>query len=163
VAPGGSTLYLSAGGAVVEKFTGSDASIRWTYYLVSAGGLVGMYVENVDAMVAARYFHKDHLGSIAVITSEAGAVLERLSVARPRVGTAEPGERVQAQLGSAKTGKRRYADGSDDPAGAITSQTSRGFTGHEELADAVRCRNNVEQTATVRKNDWLGDEDSNLD
>ena len=26
-----------------------------------------------------------------------------------------------------------HADGSDDPSGAITSQTSRGFTGHEEL------------------------------
>ena len=30
-------------------------------------------------------------------------------------------------------GKRRNADGSDDPSGSITSQTSRGFTGHEEL------------------------------
>jgi RHS repeat-associated protein len=29
--------------------------------------------------------------------------------------------------------KRRNADGSDDPSGSITSQTSRGFTGHEEL------------------------------
>jgi len=30
-------------------------------------------------------------------------------------------------------GKRRHADGSDDPSGSIASQTSRGFTGHEEL------------------------------
>jgi hypothetical protein len=29
--------------------------------------------------------------------------------------------------------KRRYADGSDDPAGVITSQTNRGFTEHEQL------------------------------
>ena len=32
-------------------------------------------------------------------------------------------------------GKRRYPDGTDDPTGSITSQTTRGFTGHEELAD----------------------------
>jgi RHS repeat-associated protein len=30
-------------------------------------------------------------------------------------------------------GKRRNADGTDDPAGSIASQTNRGFTGHEEL------------------------------
>ena len=101
---------------MVEKFTGTDGSIRWTHYLVSAGGLVGMHVENSDETVLTRYFHKDHLGSIAVITSEAGAVLERLSFDA--------------------WGKRRYSDGADDPAGSIASQTSRGFTGHEEL-DAV--------------------------
>jgi RHS repeat-associated protein len=115
VAPGGTTLYLGSGGAMVEKFTGSGGEVRWTHYLVSAGGLVGMHIENSDETVATRYFHKDHLGSIAVITSEAGAVLERLSYDA--------------------WGKRRYPNGSDDPAGSITSQTSRGFTGHEELAD----------------------------
>ena len=30
-------------------------------------------------------------------------------------------------------GKRRNPDGSPDPAGAITSEASRGFTGHEQL------------------------------
>jgi RHS repeat-associated protein len=34
-------------------------------------------------------------------------------------------------------GKRRYPDGSDDTTGSITSQTTRGFTGHEELADVA--------------------------
>jgi RHS repeat-associated protein len=55
----------------------------------------------------------DHLGSVAVITDESGTVLERLSFDA--------------------WGKRRYSNGADDPAGAITSQTDRGFTGHEEL------------------------------
>ncbi len=110
VAPGGTTLYLGNGSAYAEKFTGSDGSVRWSNYLVAAGGLVGMHVENSDETVLTRYFHKDHLGSIAVITNESGTVLERLSYDA--------------------WGKRRYADGSDDPAGAITSQTNRGFTGH---------------------------------
>jgi len=73
----------------------------------------GMHVKNSDETVSTRYFHKDHLGSIAVITDESGAVLERLSYDA--------------------WGKRRHADGSDDPSGSITSQSSRGFTGHEEL------------------------------
>ncbi len=87
--------------------------MRWTNYLMAAGGVVGMHVENSDETVSTRYFHKDHLGSIAVITDESGAVVERLSYDA--------------------WGKRRNADGSDDPSGSITSQTSRGFTGHEEL------------------------------
>src|SRR5262249_44422488 len=33
-------------------------------------------------------------------------------------------------------GKRRFPTGADDPSGSITSQTTRGFTGQEELADA---------------------------
>jgi len=108
-APGGTTLYLGN----AEKFTGTSSAIRWTNYLTAAGGGVGMHVENGDETVSTRYFHKDHLGSIAVITDETGAVLERLSYDA--------------------WGRRRNADGSDDPSGSITSQTSRGFTGHEEL------------------------------
>ena len=72
-----------------------------------------MHVENSDETTSTRYFHKDHLGSISIITDEAGAVVERLSYDA--------------------WGKRRNADGTDDPAGSITSQTTRGFTGHEEL------------------------------
>ena len=87
--------------------------MRWTNYLMASGGAVGMHVENSDETVSTRYFHKDHLGSISVITDESGAVLERLSYDA--------------------WGKRRNADGSDDPSGSITSQASRGFTGHEEL------------------------------
>ena len=87
--------------------------MRWTNYLMAAGSLVGMHVENSDETTSTRYFHKDHLGSIAVITDEAGAVVERLSYDA--------------------WGKRRNADGTDDSAGSITSQTNRGFTGHEEL------------------------------
>ena len=59
------------------------------------------------------YFHTDHLGSIATITNANGAVVERLSY--------DP------------WGKRRNVDGTDDAAGALTSQAPRGFTGHEML------------------------------
>jgi uncharacterized protein RhaS with RHS repeats len=65
--------------------------------------------------IATRYFHTDNLGSIAVITDESGAVAERLSYDT--------------------WGKRRNPTGADDPSGHITSQTTRGFTGQEELDD----------------------------
>jgi RHS repeat-associated protein len=84
--------------------------------VAAGGGLVGMHVENVGGSTLTRYFHKDHLASVAVITDETGTVLERLSFDA--------------------WGKRRFPSGADDPSGSITSQTNRGFTGHEEL-DAV--------------------------
>ena len=63
-----------------------------------------------------RYFRTDHLGSISVITDHSGDVLERLSYDA--------------------WGKRRFANGADDPSGSITSQTTRGFTDQEELGVA---------------------------
>jgi RHS repeat-associated protein len=116
IAPGGTTVYLAdamGSGVLVEQFTGSGGSTQWNNYLFAGGQLVGMHVEMSDGTVNTRYFNKDHLGSIAVITDETGTVLERLSYDA--------------------WGKRRHADGTDDPTGSITSQTSRGFTGHEEL------------------------------
>ena len=111
---GATTLYLAGGGMLAEKMTGAGGSVQWTNYLVAAAGMIGMHVEHSDETVSTRYFHKDHLGSIAVITNESGAVVERDS--------------------HDAWGKRRFPNGDDDPAGAITSQTTRGFTGHEELA-----------------------------
>jgi RHS repeat-associated protein len=65
--------------------------------------------------VTLRYFHQDHLGSIAVITDQNGAVVERDAY--------DP------------WGKRRFwNNGADDPTGSIQSQTIRGFTGQEMLA-----------------------------
>jgi RHS repeat-associated protein len=55
----------------------------------------------------------DHLGSIAVVTDSAGTVSERDSYDA--------------------WGRRRNANGTDNSACAITSATTRGFTGHEML------------------------------
>jgi hypothetical protein len=57
----------------------------------------------------------DHLGSVAVLTGETGAVAER--------------DAYDAW------GKRRKLDGTDDTACALVSQTTRGFTGHEHIDD----------------------------
>jgi hypothetical protein len=77
--------------------------------------MLGVCVLGSDSSIVTRYFHTDNLGSIAVITDESGAVVERDSYDA--------------------WGKRRFPNGADDPAGSIESQTTRGFTGQEELAD----------------------------
>jgi RHS repeat-associated protein len=70
--------------------------------------------QTATATLSTRYFHTDHLGSVSVLTDETGTVVERLSYDA--------------------WGKRRFANGTDDPSGSITSQSTRGFTGEEELS-----------------------------
>jgi len=90
------------------------AGSRWNDYLAEGNVKVGVrFTDIAAATVTTRYYHTDHLGSVAVISNEAGAVVERLSYDA--------------------WGKRRFANGADDPAGSIESLTTRGFTGHEEL------------------------------
>jgi RHS repeat-associated protein len=110
----GNTLYINAFGVTAELFGAGTAAARWTEYLMVGNVRVGMRVTDIaTSTTSLRYFHTDHLGSVAVITNEAAVVVERLSYDA--------------------WGKRRYPNGADDPTGSITSQTSRGFTGHEEL------------------------------
>jgi RHS repeat-associated protein len=111
--PEGATYYLDAFGVHVEYFLAGTS--YWSNFLSVGGTMVGVYTQRSDQTTSTRYFHKDHLGSIAVITDETGAVVERLSYDA--------------------WGKRRFANGTDDPTGSIASQTTRGFTGEEFLAD----------------------------
>jgi RHS repeat-associated protein len=92
---------------------------RWTDYLSVGNAKVGMRVNQtsgVTTTLTTRYFHTDHLGSISVLTDENGLVVERLSYDA--------------------WGKRRNPNGTDDTTGSITSQTTRGFTGEEQLSAA---------------------------
>src|SRR5512145_1219055 len=111
--PSGTTLYLAGGGVFAERFAGTGGGVQWTNYLIVGGRLVGVFIQKADETTSTRYFHTDHLGSISVITDEAGMVEERLSFDA--------------------WGKRRHPDGSPDPAGAIQAESTRGFTGHEQL------------------------------
>ena len=110
--PGGTTFYYAAGR--YEKHVGASVT-QWNDYLYAGGEMVGVKFTRSDATEMTRWFVKDHLGSIAVITDETGAVSERLSYDA--------------------WGKRRYPNGADDPAGVLTAQTTRGFTGHEMIDD----------------------------
>ena len=105
----GTTLYFDGFGAHAEWIPSSG---KWNEYLTVGNVMVGVRFV-VNGTATTRYFHTDHLGSISVITDQSGNVLERLSYDA--------------------WGKRRFANGADDPSGSITSQTTRGFTNQEEL------------------------------
>jgi len=92
----------------------ANGVLKRRHYIAGAEGTVAVLTRQAGAADEVRYWHKDHLGSTQVVTSESGAVVERLEY--------EP------------FGKRRNADGSTDAAGTLVPQsTDRGFTGHEML------------------------------
>lgn len=70
VAPDGTTTYLTdpGSGLRVERFNAISGASRWNNYLYAAGGMVGVVYEHSALPIQTRYFHKDHLGSISVIT-----------------------------------------------------------------------------------------------
>jgi RHS repeat-associated protein len=113
VAPEGITYYFDAFGVHTELFVAGTS--RWYDFIGSGGSMLGVRVLDPSNTVTTRYFHTDNLGSIAVITDESGNLVERDSYDA--------------------WGKRRFPNGADDPSGSLTSQTTRGFTGQEELTD----------------------------
>jgi RHS repeat-associated protein len=100
-----------------HSFAGSGGLVRWTNYLYAGGEMVGIRIDISGGTVHTRYFHNDHLGSVAVITDETGAVAERLSYDT--------------------WGKRRFPNGADDPSASIISQATSGYTGHEMMSDVA--------------------------
>ncbi len=101
-----------ASGVLAEKVTGQH-TVKWNNYIFAEGEMIGVFVVQEEQSYDMHYFTKDHLGSTSVLTNEDGNVIERLSYDA--------------------WGKRRHANGADDPAGTVQSQTTRGFTGHEMI------------------------------
>ncbi|MBS1982826.1 MAG: hypothetical protein JST16_01535, partial [Bdellovibrionales bacterium] len=120
------TYYLNdpISGTMSEK-TVSGSTVTWHDYLVADGRMVGERFCTGAAPCSTgatwSFFVSDHLGSIAVVTDSAGTVTERLSYDA--------------------WGRRRNSNGTDNTSCNITSGTTRGFTGHEEM-DAI-CRINA--------------------
>ncbi len=129
------TTYLNdpASGAMSEKVVSGSAT-AWHDYVLADGHIIAEHTStsggggpvwgtaqwgnfnwssSAGAAPGWQYFVLDHLGSIAVVTDANGAVLER--------------DAYDAW------GKRRNLDGSDDTACSLTSDTTRGFTGHEHI------------------------------
>lgn len=104
---GGGALYLS--GVGISSEIQWDAS-GWAYvnYIVAGGEVVAQRVHHSSQGTKTLYFHKDQLGSVSTITNDAGFVIERLSYD--------------------SWGKPRHSNGTDDPAGALTSSARRGFS-----------------------------------
>ena len=118
----GSTWYLHGEGEQAlsyEKEVKDAGLVEHRHYLQAGGMVFAMFVTRTGTLAghtptAPRYFHHDHLGSIAAITDEGGQLVERLAY--------DP------------WGKRRQVDGASDPTDSLIGWTTeRGYTMHEHL------------------------------
>ena len=125
---GGSTWYLHGenNALLFEKELKANGITEQRHYLQAAGMTFALAVvrtgPGLDAGSAnpakrptqLSYFQQDHLGSIAAVTDQTGAVIERLAY--------DP------------WGKRRYPNGLADNADSVVGvNTERGYTLHEHL------------------------------
>lgn len=84
-----------------------------------------------------RYFHSDHLGSITVITDEAGAVVERMAYdawgkRRFSSGTCVPLALRNDEAPSGAKAREWFSSGTADPNDTIVGLTTdRGYTTHK--------------------------------
>jgi RHS repeat-associated protein len=114
------TTYLNdlLSGMFEEKLS-AGATTTWSDYLLVDGKLVGERsctgAAPCSTGASLQYFVTDHLGSVAVVTGAAGALIAR--------------ESFDAW------GRQRNANGTDDPPCALGSSapTTRGFTGQEDM------------------------------
>lgn len=109
------TVYV---GSLFEKVTKPSGVIEYKHSVMAGSGAVAIRTLRSNSANDTRYLHKDHLGSVDVITDEAGAVVTRLSFDA--------------------FGKRRNATGWSGALTAgtwtsIAAVTHRGFTFHEQL------------------------------
>ncbi len=118
----GTTWYLNgtdSQGLTYEKEVKDNGTIEHKHYVNAGGMSFALYVKregnlNGQPATTISYFHHDHLGSVAVITEEAGTVTERLAY--------DP------------WGKRRHVNGTPDALDALYGvHTDRGYTMHEHL------------------------------
>ena len=105
--------YFNALGAMSEKDT-LGIGTTWHDYIRVDGQIVAEHTL-FGSQNAMNYFTLDHLGSIAVAADASGAVTSRPSYDA--------------------WGRRRNADGTDDPTCSNPSFTDRGFTNQEMLDD----------------------------
>ena len=116
------TLYLGS----VEKVYHSNGSIQWKRFIAGIG-LITQTVDVAGAKLgeAQRYLIKDHLGSIKLITDEIGAVEQSNQF--------DPWGKARKVVTSA--GIKQWQTNNEVFSVGSTSITTRGFTGHEHLAE----------------------------
>ena len=118
---GSVTERLTSVEGLYERVEKTGSATEHVHYVFAGGMRVAVETasEAAGANVKLRYLHQDHLGSVDVVTDESSSVAERLSFGA--------------------FGERRGAQGStawlDSALALSSSQTRRGFAGHEQLDD----------------------------
>lgn len=119
-------------GGLYERETTSEGLVRHTHYIAGGSGVAAIHTDERSAGTTTpaqrtRFVHKDHLGSVDVLTDAVGTVVERQSF------DAWGRRRTLAYDGA---GNWLVTYPAAPAPGASASETPRGFTGHEML-DAV--------------------------
>jgi RHS repeat-associated protein len=118
----GTTWYMNgidSLGLSYEKEVQANGTTEHKHYVGVGADTFAIFVSRTGSLngnpaTTTSYLHKDHLGSVAAITNEAGTTVERLAY--------DP------------WGKRRQTNGTNDTADSIVGQkTERGYTMHEHL------------------------------
>lgn len=109
------TIYI---GGLFEKVTKPSAVVEYKHYVLAGKEAIAVKTLRSNSTNDVRYLQKDHLGSVDVITNEAGAVVQRLSYDAF-------GKRRNA---TAWSGALLAGDWTN-----IAAMTHRGFTFHEQL------------------------------
>ena len=115
------TTYVTdpVSGAIFELYTSNSGSLRIARdYIVADGKQVAVQMTSTlsgSGTSIMLYQHQDALGSVIAVSDDTGLVRE--------VDAYDP------------WGKRRFIDGRDDPANALSSVTPRGYTTQEMLPD----------------------------
>ncbi|MCD6571158.1 MAG: RHS repeat protein [Deltaproteobacteria bacterium] len=110
------TIYI---GDLYEKVT-TGSQTEYKHYIKAGKKVIAIYTKRSNGTENTYYLHKDHLGSIDVITNESGQVADM----------------TEDALSYDAFGKRRLPDSWEDTEVLLTCQiTKHGFTGHLHLDD----------------------------
>jgi RHS repeat-associated protein len=118
----GTNWYLNGQdnlGLTYEKEVKANGTTEHKHFLNAGGITFALYTQRTGVLngkpaTSTSYFHHDHLGSIAVVSNQAGAVVEQMAY--------DP------------WGKRRFPNGTNDKLDALYGvSTDRGYTMHEHL------------------------------
>lgn len=108
---GTATTYYLGG---YEEHTRADGVLEARHYVATPEGIVGIVTLRGDGTSDLRYWHKDHLGSVAVIVDQVGAVKQKYAF--DAWGQSQPVEPVRPDGGGTQLHRARAPAGGGDRA-----------------------------------------------
>jgi RHS repeat-associated protein len=97
---GTATTYYLGG---YEEHTRADGVLEVRHYLATPEGIVGIVTLRGDGTSDLRYWHKDHLGSVAVVVDQTGAVKQKYAFDawgnRSQLSQSDPTPEVRSYTG----------------------------------------------------------------
>ena len=121
-----------------EKYSVGGALQRTTTYFTPSGMTTPLYEEEVQGGTITKKAYVQLDGQPIAVVQHVNGVRDTKFLLKDHLGSVNVAVKADGTLGDRQSyepfGRRRYADGTTDTSGTITStQTDRGYTGHEML------------------------------